>query len=60
MNALFASAVLFLTVVLAVSFGILASYSFVNGILYAFGHHSRPKQAVQPVLLAQSAQAGGD
>jgi len=52
--------VLSLTVTGALSVGIVGAYGVVSGILYTFSHHSRPEPAPQPVLLARSAQAGGD
>lgn len=58
MNALFALLVLSFTILLALSLGILAAFSMVNTILYAFGHHSHPEP--KPVLLARNAQAGAD
>ena len=60
MNAFYASAILSLTVLLAVAFGILAAYFVVNGILFAFGRQTRPQPQPQPVLLARNAQAGAD
>ena len=59
-NAFYASLILSSTVVLAVSFGILAAYSLVNGILFAFGRQSQPQEQPQPVMLARNAQAGAD
>ncbi len=60
MNAFYASAILSFTVLLSVAFGILAAYSLVNGILFAFGRQSSPQPQSQPVLLARNAQAGAD
>lgn len=60
MNAFYVSAILSLTVFLAVAFGILTAYSLVSGILFAFGHQSRPQPQPQPVLLTRNAQAGAD
>jgi hypothetical protein len=59
-NAFYASVILSFTVLLAVGIGILAAYSLVNGILFAFGRQSRPQPQPQPVLLARNAQAGAD
>jgi hypothetical protein len=59
-NALFASLVLSFTVLLAVCFGVLAAYSLVSTILYAFAHQSRPQLQPQPVLLPRNVQAGAD
>ncbi len=62
MNAFYASLILSFTVLLSVSSGILAAYSLVNGILFAFGRQSQPQQQTQtqPVMLARNAQAGAD
>jgi hypothetical protein len=59
-NAFYASVILSFTVLLSVSIGILAAYSMVNGILFAFGRQSRPQPQPQPVLMARNAQAGAD
>jgi hypothetical protein len=59
-NAFYASVILSLTVILAVTVGILAAYSLVNGILFAFGRQTAPEPQSQPVLLARNAQAGAD
>lgn len=59
MNAFYASVILSFTVLLAVSVGILAAYSLVNGILSAFGRQARPEPQA-PVLMARNAQAGAD
>jgi predicted outer membrane lipoprotein len=61
-NAFYASTILSFTVLLAVAFGILAAYSLVNGILFAFGRQSQstPVSQAQPVLMARNAQAGAD
>ncbi len=61
MNAFYVSAILSLTVLLALAFGIVAAYTLVNSILFAFGRQSHPRQSQpQPVLLARNAQAGAD
>ena len=60
MNAFYISAILFCTVILAVVFGILAAYSLVHGILFAFGRQTRPQPQPQPVLLARNAPAAAD
>jgi hypothetical protein len=57
-NAFYASIILSFTVLLAVTIGILAAYSVVNGILFAFGRQTQPQP--QPVLMARNAQAGAD
>jgi hypothetical protein len=59
-NAFYVSAIVSLTVLIAVSFGILAAYTLINGILVAFGRQTRPQLQRQPVLLARNAQAGAD
>jgi hypothetical protein len=59
-NAFYASIILSFTVLLSVSLGILAAYSVVNGILFAFGRQSRPQSQPQPVFMARNAQAGAD
>ena len=60
MNAFYISAILFCTVILAVVFGILAAYSLVHGILFAFGRQTCPQPQPQPVLLARNAPAAAD
>ena len=60
MNAFYASVILSFTVLLAVAFGIVAAYSLVNGILFAFGRQSEPQPEPRPVLMARNAQAGAD
>jgi hypothetical protein len=61
-NAFYASVILSFTVLLSVSVGILAAYSLVNGILFAFGRQSQPlpQSQPQPVMMARNAQAGAD
>ena len=61
MNAFYVSAILSLTVFLAVSFGILAAYTLINAVLATFGRQTRPSESKpQPVLMARNAQAGAD
>ncbi len=61
MNAFYVSAILSVTVLLAVALGIVAAYTLLNGILFAFGRQSHAQQSQpQPVLLAHNAQAGAD
>jgi hypothetical protein len=59
-NAFYASVILSFTVLLSVSFGILAAYSLVNGILFTFGRQPQPRPEPQPVLMARNAHAGAD
>jgi hypothetical protein len=59
LNAWVVSVVLSLTVVTAVSFGIVAAYGAVNGILYLFAS-VRPQVEAKPVLLTRNASAGAD
>jgi hypothetical protein len=62
-NPLVAPVLLFVTVVASVSFGILAAYAAVFGILQTFGRPSRPEPAAQRphlVLVPSQSQASGD
>jgi hypothetical protein len=62
-NPLFVPVLLFVTVVASVSFGILAAYAAVFGILQTFGRASRPEPASQRahlVLVPSQSQASGD
>ncbi|HKA16996.1 MAG TPA: hypothetical protein VKN18_01660 [Blastocatellia bacterium] len=54
------STVLFFTVLISVSFGVIAAYGVVNGILLLFSTQTRQAAQLQPVLLARNAQAGAD
>jgi hypothetical protein len=51
--------VISLTVLFSVSFGIIAAYGAVNGILHLFASHKTAVEP-QPVLMARNAQAGAD
>jgi hypothetical protein len=54
-------AVLFLTVVASVSFGILAAYATVIGILQAFGRAAQPAPARRGLMLVPTqTHASGD
>lgn len=55
LNALIATLILFLTVVFAVSLGILAAYWLVNALLYLLGHR---QNTAAPVLVER--HASGD
>jgi hypothetical protein len=61
-TAIFVPLLLFVTAVASVSFGVLAAYVAVFGILHAFGRASRPKAVQRPrlVLVPSQNQAGGD
>lgn len=48
-------ATLFFTILAAMALGIAASYMAVNGILFAFGHHSH---ANEPAALVESPASG--
>jgi hypothetical protein len=59
--SLFMPVVLFVTVLASVSFGVLAAYAVVFGILSAFGRPSRPKPSrPQLVLVPTQNHASGD
>jgi hypothetical protein len=60
LNALVVSTVLFFTVLISVSLGVIAAYGVVNGILLLFSTQTRQAAQLQPVLLARNAQAGAD
>ena len=60
LNALLVSTVLFITVLMSVSLGIVAAYAMVSGILHLFVAQTHPAAQPQPVLLARNAQAGAD
>ncbi len=48
-------ATLFFTILAAMALGIAASYMAVNGILFAFGHHSHVNE---PATLVESPASG--
>ena len=52
--------VISLTVLFSVSFGVVAAYGVVTGILHLFAASTRVQPQPQPVLLAHNAQAGAD
>jgi hypothetical protein len=60
LNALLVSTVLSFTVLISVSFGVIAAYGVVNGILHLFSTQTHQAAEPQPVLLARNAQAGAD
>jgi hypothetical protein len=60
LNALLVSTVLSFTVLISVSFGVIAAYGVVNAILHLFSTQTRQAAEPQPVLLARNAQAGAD
>ena len=55
LNVLLASTLIFLTVVVSLSLGVLASYLALRAVLYTFGRRA-PKMA--PVLMARAHAAG--
>ena len=56
MSTLVASLLIFLTVLAALGFGILAGYAVVNAILYAFG--PRAQRPVAVLVRAHTAASG--
>lgn len=53
--------VLFLTVLASVSFGVLAAYIAVIGILHTFGHSAKPEPARRGLMLVPTQNhASGD
>ena len=61
--SLFMPLILCFTVVVSVSFGVLAAYALVIGILHSFGHAAQPEAPAQHprlVLVATQNPASGD
>jgi hypothetical protein len=59
--SLFMPVVLFLTVLASVSFGVLAAYIAVIGILHTFGHSAKPEPARRGLMLVPTQNhASGD
>ncbi len=60
MSALLVPITVFLTIVLALIFGIATAYAAVTGVLVAFGHHSQQHESLPATLAQMESRASGD